>query len=100
MTAEWAMGILSQVDCGAFKFSITKLNGAVYLQVGKGEQWGDKWPLTSDMSPTAVVYTAMNAVLRFTEQELRAAFRYKGSLIFKPWDPDAMAEARGLDARL
>lgn len=100
MTAEWAMGILSQVDCGAFHFDITGEDSAFALQVRKGQRWGLEWPLHSGMSPTEIVCTAMNAVLQFTERELRAQFRYKGSPIFEPWDPDAMAEARGTTMRL
>lgn len=100
MTVDWARGILSQVDCGAFHFAVeTPVDSYGYLQVRKGQQWGQEWLLNNRMTTTDVVCVAMNAVLQFAEQELRAQFRYKGSAIFEPWDADAMATARGYDRK-
>ncbi len=66
----------------------------VYLQVsfnaanaltGDAEHWtGRKWRLSSHMTRSEVVQTALKAVLAAEEHEARERFKYRGRSVFGP----------------
>lgn len=68
--------------------------------VADGENWGGrKWPLSTHMTRSEIVQTALKAVLTAEEHEAREQFRYRGEAIFGPHiNVDAMYDllkARG-----
>ena len=101
--------VLQDVECGAWEMY---LGGAreTYLQV---RQWGKcnvtddpyevvgrKWRLSSYMTRSEIVQTALKAVLTAEEHEVRERFKYRGVSIFGPhYDVDKLWELRaGEDA--
>lgn len=56
-------------------------------------QKGRKWLLSSHMTKSEIVQTAMKAVLTALEHEAREEFTYKGETIFGPhFDVEALCE--------
>lgn len=78
-------------------------NARCYLQIafnapnrddGKNAAWtGRKWFLSSHMTVSEIVQTALLAVLAAEEHEARENFMYRGRAIFGPhWDVDELVE--------
>lgn len=85
--------------------------GLPYLQVrftasdsttGAEAQWsGRKWQLSSHMTDSEIVGTALKAVLTAEEHEAREQFLYRGRAVFGPrLDVDRLWELAGDDGAL
>lgn len=98
MTSDEQRKILGNVRCGDFDFCLThsERRGVTTLHVSMvcrkppGDQNtftrynGRKWLLSSHMTASELVQTALMAVLAFNEHETREMFEYCGMAIFGP----------------
>lgn len=100
--------LLSRVEHKDWRFKVDEKGESLYIQVifrdaGGDIQHGRKFILSTWMTKSEIVQTALKAVLAVEEHEAREQFKYLGHSIFGPhYDVDALVEvcmANRIDAR-
>lgn len=80
--------ILSDVKFHDYTFDVIDGPSGLYLQLRfkvDGKEWkGRKWQLSTHMTRSEIVQTALKAVLTAVEHEAREKFLYRGRAIFGP----------------
>lgn len=99
--------IINHLEYKDWKFIIGRKADSIYLQVGFQApdnerpnilQWqkGRKWLLSTHMTRSEIVQTALKAVLTAEEHEAREQFKYKGATPFAPhFDIEILTELAG-----
>lgn len=76
-------------DWDILLYQVLDAGEEIYLQVSfldtdLNQQTGRKWRLSTFMTKSEIVQTALKAVLTAEEHEAREHFRYKGEAVFSP----------------
>lgn len=84
--------LVAEVKYKDWKFYVESKGGAIFLQIrfedrdnftgSTCKQHGRKWMLSTHMTKTEIVQTALKAVFVAEEHEAREKFLYKGQAIF------------------
>lgn len=103
MTYGQMQDVVSRIKHPLFQFSVVQRGSDPYLQVSflamdhmsqaEGIMKGRKWLLSSHMTPSEIVQTALKAVLTAMEHEAREDFTYRSRAIFAPhFDVEQLVE--------
>lgn len=94
--------VVSRISYKDWSFILAEKHNVPFLQVSfraldattglSSIQYGRRWMLSSEMSASEIVQTALMAVLAAEEHEAREEFIYRGARVFQPHiDVDAIA---------